>query len=66
MKVTRLRLVIFPPEIVKTSMSLPGVPTSSSQPFLNAESCSPMGAPPTAQTQVNPTTLHREFASRWI
>jgi len=43
---TLLKFVILPPEVVRTSISLPGVPTRISAPLFSAASCSPMGPPP--------------------
>mmetsp|Transcript_71294 Transcript_71294/g.202178 ORF Transcript_71294/g.202178 Transcript_71294/m.202178 type:complete len:202 (-) Transcript_71294:840-1445(-) len=65
-RLTRLRFVIFPLEVVSTPMSRPGVPTRMWAPFFRADSCSPIGPPPKAQTLTRPTALQKTAASRWI
>ncbi len=63
---TLLKFVIFPFEVVKTSISLPGVATTISQPLLSSESYPLIPVPPYIATILNPCAFVKGFASKKI
>jgi len=60
------KFVIFPPEVVKTSINLPGVPTTISAPFLRRPNYPYIPAPPYIQATLIPHGLAKRVVSAAI